>query len=259
MKSDCLLTTLLYGIDFILNPSPLKILMSGEKWPLHHRKYASQLSKLQSKGLVEKKKDPETNKWAIQLTQEGRLRALGGRDATTHWNQDWDSNWHLLMFDISIENNALRRRLARWRNANCIGFLQKSIWISHTPMAEVTAILDQHKTKVDSVFALKGIPDTTGISTNEEIVAASWNFYEINEAWRTYMDHATQSPPNTEAPDIIRNWISKESTLWAQALRKDPLLPKSLHPENYVGTKAWKLRTQFLLQAEPLLKALGDL
>ncbi len=95
--------------------------------------------------------------------------------------------------------------------------------------------------------------------TDEEIVASAWDFAEIN---RLHADHSAILNRRTcgqllseSDRKAFHQWAGEERMGWLAATSKDPLLPESLLPKDYLGRKAWQLRKKTLGQASEQLRS----
>jgi len=89
--------------------------------------------------------------------------------------------------------------------------------------------------------------------TDANIVAAAWDFQKINSRYAEYMEVLEQRPKealsNLDASSGLQKWAASERACWLEAVGHDPLLPKCLLPEEYLGRKAWDRRVNVLKEA----------
>jgi DNA-binding transcriptional regulator PaaX len=86
-KAEDWLALLLYGADLLLNPSPAKI-VAGCQSREDRQGLGRHLRRLQQRQLLRSSRRPGER--ALQLTDRGRLLALGGRDPFDLWRRQWD-------------------------------------------------------------------------------------------------------------------------------------------------------------------------
>ena len=255
MRGDDLLTLLLYGLDIATRPTLGNMVQSGESWQRYQGLHSSQLHKLRNKGLVERHGDK--GHWALSLTEPGRLRVLGGRDPEERWGRNWDGKWRMLMFDLEVGNESLRRRLLRWLHEAHFGCLQKSVWLLPDPCSGISETLEQAGAPAGAVLFFEGRPAMAGMS-DPAIAAGAWDFEAINANYEAYRTFVSDGVPKKLNPLAARQWTETEAHLWGRAAQFDPMLPDVLLPGNYLGKKAWGDRQRLFRKASDLTVALDD-
>ena len=137
------------------------------------------------------------------------------------------------------------------------GYLQNSVWISPDRLQEEKAILTGSRANVESLIVLEARPCAG--ETDEEIVAGAWDFDGINRLYAKHMKLLNARPAgplrNKVAARTFRKWATEERNAWLAAVTEDPLLPKSLLPQDYLGHKAWLLRVKSLREAAEQLRS----
>lgn len=223
----------------LMCPSFRNLTESFEGWAYRNR-LLRRVRYLEASHLLERKPDAKTVERIYRLSTAGWLAALGGRDPVQAWNQTWNGEWQLVMFDISKENNSARNRLRRWLIREGFGYFQDSVWISpHSPSENLQLLWAGIKGESNTLVAMKarlskGMADA-------EVVAASWDFEEINQLWRREIQILAACPDSRNIGEL-QDWLKVEREAWLQALEVDPLLPRSLWPAGYLGKEAWKRR-----------------
>src|SRR6185503_3153357 len=86
---------------------------------------------------------PPASARRIQLTDRGRLVALGGRDPFECWRRRWDGKWRIIMFDLPTGRQSARVRLIRWLRRCHFGYLQRSVWVHPDPMVQLRQSLKE--------------------------------------------------------------------------------------------------------------------
>lgn len=240
-KAADILVLLLWGLDRLLNPSPARILESFEAWNYRNR-LRPQLRLLERAKFLEREKANRSG--AFQLTEKGRLAALGGVDPEQRWRRPWDGQWRLLLFDLRSERHKARVRLWRWLRLQRFGYLQNSVWI--TPDVFDVNIVPLNEETLDAeMCAVMNAQPGSGLS-HAAIVSGAWDFTEINRLYRTHLEVLedaegfTQSGrPNSAS---LRKWLAEERLAWLAASTADPFLPDALLPDGYLGRQAWQKR-----------------
>jgi DNA-binding transcriptional regulator PaaX len=171
----------------------------------------------------------------IELSKQGRISALGGRDPATHWARIWDGSWRIVSFDVPVNETVLRTRLRRALKHLGFGRLQQSVWITpdgieHLPKAISACEIDSRR-----LVLLEAQPAAG--ETNDHLAATAWDFHRINAGYKSYF-RLLEEFPSDRSPDIRRRWLLAETSMWRTAIRQDPLLPDELLPKDYLGKEA---------------------
>lgn len=259
MKSKTLelLYFLLWSADRLVRPGFRNLTESYESWA-YRNGFLQELAFLEKQQLLERG-SVDSDDRLYRLTAQGRLAALGGRDPEAQWSRRWDGRWRLVIFDVPIARNSHRQRLRRYLRERGYGFLQKSVWITPDPVREEKERLARARTDVKSLLLLEGKPCAG--ESNMQIVAAAWDFNRINAAYSKYLEILENYPERSlndiESAKIFHQWASQEREAWLYAVSVDPLLPKRLLPEGYVGLEAWRKRVAVLARARKQLDTFG--
>lgn len=197
------------------------------------------LARLEQRRLIDSKL-----KGMLRLTDAGRQAVFGRRDPREHWDTKWDGQWRIIMFDLRLDQNTERQRLRRYLHSRGFGFLQKSVWVTPHSLLDEAKLLTDTKVKAKSMFFLDARPAAG--ESDEEIVSATWDFERINERWQAYLELLAAAPPASLSSDseaqTFYEWTSTERRAWLHAISIDPLLPKQLWPDAYLGETAWQER-----------------
>ena len=97
-----------------------------------------------------------------------------------------------------------------------------------------------------------------GPAEDRRMVVAAWDFEAINSLYSRHLD-VLQQLPSGKAGDhraALASWSEKENACWLEAVRADPLLPRSLLPRGYLGQRAWRQRQRALARAARLTEQL---
>ena len=191
-----------------------------------------------------------------KLTAKGRERALGGRDPKVQWERPWDGWWRLVCFDVPMARNRQRNQLRYYLRSKWFGLLQRSIWISPDPVQEEARRMRRATVEAKSLVLLEA--RTCGGESDAHVVASAWNFQLIN---KLYGDHlkilekpAVAKVTTKNQAKVLLRWTQAEHRAWTDAIRADPLLPKVLLPDDYLGRRAWERRVQVMELAGAAVK-----
>ena len=253
-KTEEFLYLLLWSADKLMRPTFRNLTDSYESW-VYRNGLSRQLATLEQHQLLER--DPKAPGDRIyRLTEQGRLHALGGRDPATQWSRHWDGRWRLVLFDVPMEQHALRNRLRRYLRAHGFGYLQGSVWITPDPVRGEREILTGGKINVESLLLLEARPCSG--ESDVEIASGAWDFGDINSHYARYLKLLDQRPDeplrDNTAAKLLQRWAAEERATWLAAVEIDPLLPKRLLPPDYFGCRAWQRRIEVLRRAGQQLR-----
>lgn len=237
-RNEELLYFLMWTADTLLRPSWRHLEGdSFEAWASRNR-LSRRLEDLAHQQLIERHPDPDLDR-VVRLTEQGRLRALGGRDPMKQWSRHWDGTWRLVLFDVPTGRVELRQQLLRLLRRRQFGYLQKSVWVSPDATEEVRAVLGDSRVQTDVFVVIEGKPAAG--ESDAEIVAGAWDFTAINRRYEHYLAFAQKPPPG--GPRLVE-WARRENAAWKTALAGDPLLPAALLPAGYTGQRAYQRRKE---------------
>jgi hypothetical protein len=149
-------------------------------------------------------------------------------------------------------HSALAQLHHRQANARLIPRRPTHIWLSlhQHPSIRLTAGQD-----VESLITFEARPCSG--ESNAAIVVGAWDFDRINTLYTKCLVILEQMPeqrPSTQrSAGPLHRWARAEHGAWLDAVSCDPLLPRPLLPDAYLGQRAWKRRQECLAQAARLL------
>jgi Phenylacetic acid-responsive transcriptional repressor len=254
-----LLSFLLWSAEQLTRPTVRNLTDSFESWT-YRNGLLQELASLEKQQLLERV-SADSGDRLYRLTSQGRLAALGGRDPEAEWSRSWDGRWRLVIFDVPMARNAHRQRLRRYLRERGFGFLQKSVWITPDPLKQERELLAGAKTDVTSLFILEGKPCAG--ESNTEIISAAWDFERINLGYSRHLQILARQPEGSindaTSAKSLHQWAAEEREAWLSAVSSDPLLPKRLLPDGYLGTEAWRKRVAVLARARKRLDTFDSL
>jgi phenylacetic acid degradation operon negative regulatory protein len=252
-KTETLLYRLLWLAEKPLRPTLRNLEDGFEAWAFRAG-LLRHIRRLEAQGYVETSRDPSGGCRLHRLTEAGRLAALGGRDPEAAWSGKWDRKWRLFLFDIPETERSKRRRLTRTLAAAGCGCLQGSVWIAPRVGAALESLAAGDDSECSQLMML--LADSKGKGVDARMVTAAWDFDAINERYRNALEvlgrFASHAVPENRA--AIEQWMNEDQVAWKAAFALDPLLPRELLPEGYLGRQAWELRKTILARATKLLQ-----
>jgi phenylacetic acid degradation operon negative regulatory protein len=183
------------------------------------------------------------------LTSRGRdLLQRGKRRIFEPIITEWDGKWQMIVYSLPEnkrhQRHALRTQL-RWLGFGC---LAPGIWISsHDPSVEIKDILTELEI-APHVQHFAG--EFLGTTSNESLVYRCWDLEGLETQYRDFIEHfmpAYQAcqmqiienrPPDPAECFVRLFWLTYEFQSFPL---KDPNLPTSLLPDNWIGFSARKL------------------
>jgi len=168
-------------------------------------------------------------------------------DPSVEWGRHWDGKWRVFCFDLPAARRQVRVSLWRHLCAARFGFLQRSVWISpHDAEAPLREMVEA-----------KGIPECfCGFEVSRlflcettEIVGTAWNWKRINSDQDAYLQQAKarlQAVRISKGLGPLARITAAEKDAYAEAFRRDPLLPRALWPAAYRGPAVRELHLKVL-------------
>ena len=202
----------------------------------------STLARMRQKGWLSTEKIGRQSRYS--LTQEG-LKILEAGDARIFEEpaDQWDGRWHLISYSLPDDRTHLRNRLVKQLRWAGYGNLQRGLWISP---------LDRSVRLLPSVDALglgeqlvlfSGAQHMSRLS-DRELVSRCWDLERLGEKYCQFLNKFQHLKleegglhVQLEAEEAFQHyfWLSQ----WYQAFpREDPILPKPLLPEEWIGHRA---------------------
>ena len=259
-KTEELLYLLLWSCDMVRRPTFRNLTDSFEAWA-YRSGIRRQLADLEQKKMLESRPSEgsriEGAQRVHQLTEAGRLHALGGRDPEACWRRQWDGHWRLVLFDLPVADGTARNRLRNMLRLHGFGWLQNSVWVSPHPLPDQQTLLAGTQVNVESLLFLEARPSAG--ETDEEIVSGAWDFEQIADLYARYLKVLAARPKGklreAEDAEAFRKWAAQERVAWLEAVSVDPFLPERLLPQGYLGQKAWRSRTSVLRECAELIRS----
>ncbi len=248
-KTEEFLNLLLWSADMLARPTFRNLTGSYEDWA-YRNGLLRQTYRLEQQQLIERDIQSPNDR-LYRLSEQGRLRVLGGRDPEQRWGRPWDGQWRMVLYDIPNGQNAQRERLRRYLRNRSFGYLQNSVWITPDPLEEEKQILGDGQINVESLILLEARPCAG--ESDAEIVTGAWDFEQINHRYARHLkvleEWPASTPKNEASSRMLLRWAELERKAWIKAVSNDPLLPERILPSNYLGQKSWNRRIAVLRKA----------
>jgi DNA-binding transcriptional regulator PaaX len=212
----------------------------GHCYP-NHRAYDASLGRLRKNGLLAiSKKDGSLP--ALKLTEDGLAMIPDYYNPSRFWNQRWNKWWYVLMFDVPETSRSYRDTLRKFLKKSRFGCLQKSVWVTPFDVRPAYDDLDRGAS-VDSVAFLFEARTVLGHG-NQSVVQEAWDFKRLETIQDFYLHNIEENLTRLSGSDPSRSaliqLLRQDNLAYAQAMSFDPLLPKELHPKNYLGVSVHK-------------------
>ena len=254
-KTEELLCLLLWTADQLWRPTFRNLTDSFAQWA-YRQGFQRQLWELERRQLLERGAEPAERR-CYRLTERGRVVALGGRDPVAAWDRPWDGHWRMVVFDLPETKSATRTRLRRFLRDHGFGYLQNSVWITPHPLGSLMEPWAAAGQDVESLITFEARPGSG--ESNAAIVTGAWDFDRINARYAKCLvvleERPNQRPLTRTAAGPLRRWARAEREAWLDAVSCDPLLPRPLLPNGYLGQRVWKQRQEGLAHAARLIGA----
>ena len=231
----------------MMQPTWRNLESSFESWAYGHG-LLRQIQRLEAQAFIEARRDPESGKRVIRLTDKGLAAGQVGGDPVPRWQRPWDGKWRVILFDVPETERQTRRKLRKQLLASGFGCMQRSAWISPDPLDDLAVKLRPLAVDVANLVLLDAVP--CGGESPAQVVRAAWDFKRIAEAWNQLDAHLDAAPTCAEAVSRLQlvRWATKERLLLQRCFYQDPLLPSALLPSAYPGMTIWNRRRYRLRQ-----------
>lgn len=206
--------------------------------------YRSAMARLHKRGLIVRTTGRE-NLPQIILSETGKNTRADYHSPEKFWNRRWNGIWYMLIFDVPEKERHYRDTLRKFLKQLRMGCLQKSVWI--TPQ-DIRPEYDDLE-KAASIHAVAYLLESQTVlnEDQEEMVCNAWDFQKLNELQHRYIDVYTENLEiisQVHSEESLLTLLYQESEAYIQVMVTDPLLPKKLHPKNYLGPQVWKLHNK---------------
>ena len=206
--------------------------------------YQSAMLRLRKKGLIVQTNPKETLPHLI-LTDDAKSRRPAYQQPEKLWNTKWNKIWYTLVFDVPENERHYRDSLRRLLKKMRMGCLQRSVWI--TPRDIRPEYADLEKSAAVGTVSYLWESQTVLHLDQQEMVLNAWDFKRLHQLQSRYLEVFEENLTRLEQPvhseTKLMELLCQESEAYIHAMQFDPLLPKTLHPKNYLGQQVWSLRS----------------
>jgi DNA-binding transcriptional regulator PaaX len=234
----------LEGVFFIadkLSRPTLQQLSAGHGELQQHSGLGRALPRWEKEGLIQR--EQRAREVVFRLTDEGRRRVEPFPDVATHWDKPWDGVWRTFLFDLPSRDQKLRMMLWRWLRDHRFGYLQDSVWVRPHPIHQLVQSLAWFKDNPEMFVVFESRRIAGG--DNAAIVQGAWDFKFINERYHQHLDTVADcraALARAKSPGELAELLRRERRFYGEAVHHDPLLPRSLWPDGYLGPAALQAR-----------------
>ena len=145
-------------------------------------------------------------------------------------NKPWDGYWRIIAYDIPEKYKKTRHLLQQELQTLGFGMMQKSIYISPHDLAE--DIQEYLESNHLSDFAFVSVAKRIFGKSNRALAWEVWNLEKLEERYEEWIENSQifRQKENRDFQDF-----KKLQDDFIFLLQKDPFLPKSLLPDNWIG------------------------
>ncbi len=204
----------------------------------------SALSRMSRKGWLKAQREGRRSRYS--LTARGwSLLEGGGQRIFEPPFIDWDGLWHVVVYSLPEKKRGLRRALRQQLAWLGFGRLAPATWVSpHNRKIELENLFNELSVQ-KHVELFSGM--RVGPSTEQNLIEQCWNLPELEAQYQEFICHywpeyeqcKTQENGNSDlSPDecfVRRFWLTYDFQPFP---RKDPNLPATLLPPNWIGLTA---------------------
>jgi DNA-binding transcriptional regulator PaaX len=173
------------------------------------------------------------------------LDRIHGTSPDAEWDRCWDGKWRVFSFDLPLRDRKERIRLWRHLRVARFGFLQRSVWVwPHDVEASLRHMVEAHG--VPECFCGFEV-DRLFLCDNRDVVTSAWEWEQIRTDHQAYLNQAANWLRALSTTDRIHSLLRiarTEHGAYREAFMRDPLLPRTLWPDPYLGTAVQSRHTE---------------
>ena len=124
-RTELFLYHLAWTLDRMMQPTWRNLHSSFESWA-YGNGLLKQIQRLATQAFIESRRDKQSGKRVIRLTEKGLAAGRVGSDPEPRWQRPWDGSWRLILFDLPENQRDSRRKLRQKLVASGFGCMQRS-------------------------------------------------------------------------------------------------------------------------------------
>lgn len=187
------------------------------------------IANARQKGFI--KKANHKRAWP-EITEQGKKRLA---EIVPHYDikRVWDGRVYLITYDIPEKKKNSRELLRAFLRRLGCGMVQESVWLTpYNPKEVLKEFIEERNLAGNILISDIGEDGSVGEKDLKTLIARIYNLTELNDQYKEFIDKY-KDRKNKDKIQITFTYLS--------ILRKDPQLPFSLLPHNWVGEKAYHL------------------
>lgn len=193
----------------------------------------SELYRFLKTGEIEKIVDKK-GRVCYRLTAPGQERFERLFPLSKLSSKPWDKKWRIVIFDIEEKNKSIRNSLRRKLMSLGFAKLQESVYI--TPL-DVLADFREFLRNENLYGEVMAFEAGEVFETDPKIIAKYvWGLSDLNNKYQKLLEEANWMERNGTAEEK-----QKVRDSFFRILSEDPMLPKELLPDGWLGEEARKL------------------
>jgi phenylacetic acid degradation operon negative regulatory protein len=250
-----ILDLFLWSMDQLSRPT-LHNMLAGYEEYAHRPGNIQRLRRLEKLRYLERVGN--TGKELVYRITAAGVQRTRVTDPWANWNDAWDGQWRVVVFDVPETRRKERQILWRALRARKLGLLQRSVWIWPHSLQSI----------LEEMIEAAGVPECfcgftvrdLFLCSHAEVVASAWDWEAIERVHQTYLRHPVLTGRAlAEAKDLAQLTALARNELrsYAYALTLDPLLPRALWPKQYRGADVQRQHDRFRRQLADQFRSLS--
>ena len=175
------------------------------------------------------------------------------------WDTEWNGYWYLFLYDVPETSREYRDVLRRFLKLQKMGCLQKSVYV--TPRDIRPAFADLCDGADVGRYAYLFRSETVLGMDAMQIVRNAWPWEALHEQHKWYHDSYGPRLEKVCAGEYVgeelRCMAREEMKAYESVMTGDPLLPRDLLPEHYLGGAVLGIHQAFIDGVKANLKKRG--
>jgi len=219
--------------------------------------YRAAVYRLKKAGLIVSEERDGTKHLALTDPAKAAMTALYSPDEL--WDTDWNGYWYLFLYDVPETSREYRDILRRFLKSQRMGCLQKSVYV--TPRDIRPAFADLCDGADVGRYAYLFRSETVLGMDPMQVVGGAWPWEVLHRQHKWY--HDTYVPKLEElcagafVGEELRCIAREEMQAYETVMMDDPLLPRDLLPQHYLGGAVLSIHQAFVSGVKASLKKSG--